>query len=233
MHVRSILTGILPLLLGGVLMNACDKKEEAKADDKKAVAKADEKKADEVKADEVKADEAKAADMKADDMKADEAKADDAAADGASEEEGGAPDELVDDTKGDTKADEAKAAADAKKDDAAAKKPDPKKPETTKPDDKKADDKADPAAAKIDAKDLYSKKCASCHGGSGKADTKLGEKHKIASWAEPGWKGKWSLSKVEDIVTKGKADTKMKAFAGKLTPEEIKAVSKYAHGLGK
>jgi len=234
-HVRSILTGILPLLLGGVLVNACDKQEAPKTDDKKVAAKTDDKKTPEVKADEVKADEVKADEVKADEAKADDLKADDAgAADGAdgaegadegkAAAEGGEPD----DVKADTKADDTKADPDTK----GEKKGDDKS--AKKPDDKKADDtKAEPAAAKIDGKQLFKDKCASCHGSSGKADTKLGEKHKIANWTEPGWKAKWSLSKVEDIVTKGKADTKMKAFAGKLTPDEIKAVSKYAHGLGK
>jgi mono/diheme cytochrome c family protein len=231
-HVRSILTGILPLLLGGVLVTACDKKDEAKPKDEKAEAKADEKKADEKKADDVKADEAKADDAKAD-AKADDMKADAAGADGASEEDGGEPAEPADDAKADTKADDAKAAADAKKDDKTAAKAD-KKDDGKKSDGKKAD-KGEPAepASKIDGKDLYSKKCASCHGASGKADTKIAEKNKVESWDQPGWKGKWTVAKIEDIVTKGKPNTKMKAFEGKLTPEEIKAVSKYAHSLGK
>jgi mono/diheme cytochrome c family protein len=239
-HVRSILTGILPLLLGGVLVNACDNKEQPKADDKKTVAKADEKKADEVKADEAKADEAKADEAKADDIKADDIKAADdaAAADDASPD--AADDGKVADDAGEPAADDGEPADDEKADDEKAddekaddEKADDKKADAKKADDKKADDKAEPAATKIDAKGLFGKKCASCHGSSGKADTKLGEKHKIANWTEPGWKAKWSLAKVEGIVTNGKADTKMKPFKDKLTPEELKAVSKYAHGLGK
>jgi len=231
-HVRSILTGILPLLLGGVLVGACDKKDEAKPKDEKAEAKADEKKAD-AKADEVKAD-AKADEAKADeakaDAKADDVKADAAGADGASGEGGDEP--PADDAKADTKADEAKADAAAKKDDKTAAKTDDK---ADKKDDKPADkaDKADDPSAKINGKDLYAKKCASCHGASGKADTKIAEKNKVESWDQPGWKAKWTVAKIEDIVTKGKAGTKMKAFEGKLTPDEIKAVSKYAHSLGK
>lgn len=236
MHVRSILTGILPLLLGGALVTACDGGKDDKAADAKANVKADENKAD-AKADDVKADEAKTDEAKADDVKADDAKADgdaaaagDAAADGdaaagdaADGEEAaaeGADGDAAADAgaDGDTKADDTK--ADAKKD---AKKADPKK----------NDKKAEPAGPKIDAKDIFSKKCKSCHGSSGKADTKLGEKHKIEDWTVAGWKAKWSVSKIENIVTNGKANTKMKAFKDKLTPEEIKAVSKYSHSLGK
>jgi mono/diheme cytochrome c family protein len=230
-HVRSILTGILPFLLGGVLVTACDK-QDAKTDEKKVDAKADDKKAADLKAAEAKAAEAKALEAKAvEDAKALEAKAlADAKADDAGAADAADEGKAADDGEpGDTKADPDTKAVDTKAD------PDTKgeKKGDDKADTKKADDKAEPAAPKLDGKKLYADKCASCHGGSGKADTKLGEKHKIPSWAEPGWKGKWSLSKVEDIVTKGKADTKMKAFAGKLTPEEIKAVSKYARDLGK
>jgi cytochrome c5 len=228
-HVRSILTAILPLLLGGVLVNACDSKEQPKADDKKAVATADEKKADDLKADEAKADDVKALDAA---VSAGDAEPPEDGIEDTKVEDG------IEDTKvEDTKVEDTKADPDTKGEKKGADEGEKKgedKPDAKKADDKKADDKKpEPAAAKIDAKDLYSKKCASCHGGSGKADTKLGEKYKIENWQEPGWKGKWSLAKVEGIVTNGKADTKMKAFKDKLSPEEIKAVSKYAHGLGK
>ena len=231
MYVRSILTGILPFLLGGVLVTACDKQDAAKTDEKKADAKADEKKADAKAADlkaDVKADEAKA-DAKADDLKAaaDAAGADETAEDGGAE---GKADDMKADP--DTKAEDTKADPDTKAEDTKA---DPATKTDKKPDtktDKKPDDtKAEPAS-KVDGKKLYADKCASCHGASGKADTKLAEKNKVESWATPGWKGKWPVSKIEDIVTNGKSGTKMKAFKEKLSPEEIKAVSKYASSLG-
>jgi mono/diheme cytochrome c family protein len=93
-------------------------------------------------------------------------------------------------------------------------------------------EEAKPAAAG-NGKELYMKKCKSCHGVSGAADTKIAKKHDIGSWTVAGWKSKWTMSKVKDIVANGKAGTKMKAFKGKLTPEEIDAVSAYARGLGK
>ncbi len=68
---------------------------------------------------------------------------------------------------------------------------------------------------------------------SGAADTKIAAKHDIASWKVPGWKSKWSMSKVLDIVANGKSGTKMKAYKGKLTPAEIDAVSAYSRSLGK
>ena len=164
-------------------------------------------KADEKKADvkaDVKAEEKKADDAKADDAKADDAKADDAKAD-------------------DAKADDAKA-DDAKAD---AKKPDPKKPEP-----KGTDDKAD-TTAKVDAKSIYDKKCKTCHGPTGNADTKVGKENDIPDWTVAGWKAKWPEAKVIDIVKNGKSGTKMKPFKDKLTEDEIVAVSKFSRSLGK
>ncbi|MCA9648847.1 MAG: cytochrome c, partial [Myxococcales bacterium] len=102
---------------------------------------------------------------------------------------------------------------------------------------KKTDKKKDPpkadAAPKVDAKGLFQKKCKSCHGDNGNADTKLGKKHEIEDWTKPGWKAKWPQNKVVDIITNGKDGTKMKAFKDKLTAEEIEALAKYSRKLGK
>jgi mono/diheme cytochrome c family protein len=67
---------------------------------------------------------------------------------------------------------------------------------------------------------------------SGAADTKIGQKNDIPSWKDSGWKAKWPMSKVKDIVINGKSGTKMKPFKDKLTPAEIDAVSAYARSLG-
>lgn len=129
-------------------------------------------------------------------------------------------------------------------------KPDKPKPEKPKPDKTKPDAVAEPKPDKpkpdtvepepdttptpsgADGRTIYSKKCKSCHGATGAADTSVGEKEDIGSWKEPGWKGKWPLAKVKAIIEDGKPGTKMKAFKGKLTPEEIDAVSEYARSLG-
>jgi len=216
-HVRAISTACLLLCLG--VVGACDdKKADADAKAKAHATIVDEKKADEVKADEKKADEKKADEAKADEAKADEAKADEAKADEAK----------ADEAKADAKADEAK--ADAKADD--PKKPDPKKADPKKPEPKGTDPKPD-ATAKIDAKSIYDKKCKTCHGATGKADTKVGKENDIPDWTVAGWKAKWTEAKVIDIVKNGESGTKMKAFKDKLTEDEIVAVSKFARSLGK
>jgi cytochrome c553 len=109
-------------------------------------------------------------------------------------------------------------------------KEEPKKPPKEQP---KNPPKEEPAASGVDGKEVYLKKCKNCHGVKGDADTKIGKKNDIPSWKEPGWKSKWSLAKVKDIVENGEAGTKMKAFKTKLSADEIDAVSKYARTLGK
>lgn len=82
-------------------------------------------------------------------------------------------------------------------------------------------------------KEIFTKRCRTCHGGTGAADTKMGKKHDIPDWTQAGWKTKWPVSKVRDITANGKAGTKMKAFKDKLSAEELDIVSKYAYSLGK
>ena len=257
----GFLTVCLALGLAGAF-SACDdtkkgdtgakpKKEAPKKEDpkKEAPAKADEggdEKADE--GGDAKADEGGGeGDAKAEeggeegDAKAEEggeegdAKADEGGDEGdAKADEGGdeGGDKKGDDKKGDKKGDDKK--GDKKGGD---KKGDDKKGGDKKGDDKAAGDGGDKggsaSTSNIDAKAIYMKKCKNCHGVSGAADTKIGQKNDIPSWKEPGWKGKWPLSKIKNITTNGKSGTKMKAFKNKLSPEEIEAVSKYSRSLGK
>ncbi len=69
---------------------------------------------------------------------------------------------------------------------------------------------------------IYAARCKACHGPDGKGSPvgiKMGAKDLAADK---------DAKKVEDVVTKGKG--KMSAFGGKLSPEEIQAVSKYVAG---
>ncbi len=222
MNTRNRLSRLLPLSLTlGLLVPACD-------GEPKPAAKTDAKEAKAAKADanaEPKAEEkpeAAAEEKPADAVEEKpEAAAEEKPAEAAEAAEAETPSEPDAEEKGEP---EEVAKADAK--------PKADKPKADKP---KADPKpkAEPAPSGVDGKALYMKKCKNCHGTTGAADTKLAKKHDIPSWKESGWKGKWSMSKVKDIVNNGKSGTKMKAFKGKLTPEEIDAVSTYSRGLGK
>lgn len=81
---------------------------------------------------------------------------------------------------------------------------------------------AAPALA-ADGAALFASKCAVCHGKDGKgspAGKKMGAHDLTAE--------KHSAAEVTKVVENGKG--KMTAFKGKLTPEEIQAVSKYVAG---
>jgi mono/diheme cytochrome c family protein len=207
MHLRAISTMCLVLCLGWLPAACDDGKTDAKATETKTKVETKTETKTEVKTEEKQVD-AKVEDAKVEDAKVEDAKVEDAKVEDAKADEKKAEDAKVDEKKADEK------------------KPDPKKPD--KPEEKKADE-----APKADGKDLYGKKCKSCHGASGDGKTKIGGENDIENWTEAGWKAKWPESKIVDIVTNGKAGTKMKPFKDKLTGDEIAAVSKYARTLGK
>ena len=69
-------------------------------------------------------------------------------------------------------------------------------------------------------KDVYDKNCASCHGTTGQGT--MGPAINTKEWAD--------VAKVEKITREGKGEG-MPAYKGKLTDEEIKAVSEYVASL--
>ncbi len=84
-----------------------------------------------------------------------------------------------------------------------------------------------PALAGDGAK-LYNKKCAICHGKDGTAK-KAGKGS--ANFNDAQWQEKTSIDEVIRVTTEGVADSKMRAYKGKLSGEEIKAISEYIKTL--
>lgn len=83
-----------------------------------------------------------------------------------------------------------------------------------------------PAGASADAATdkIYDKSCKNCHGADGKAQTKMGKKHEIDSFADAAWQAKHSDDELRDAITNGVPKTKMKAYKDKLTAEQITAL---------
>ena len=81
-------------------------------------------------------------------------------------------------------------------------------------------------AAAPDGKALYASKCAMCHGADGVAK-KMAEGS--ANLNDPEWQKKSSVEAIEKVTHDGKG--KMPKFEGKLTAEEIKAISEYVKTL--
>ncbi len=72
---------------------------------------------------------------------------------------------------------------------------------------------------------VYSKRCASCHGGDGRGKTKLGERFNIPSITRtPG-------ARIARAIRHGVPGTRMRPYTGKLSARELKAVTNFARAL--
>jgi len=87
-----------------------------------------------------------------------------------------------------------------------------------------------------DAKSNWDANCAQCHGKSGAADTKMGKQLNAKDLTDPKVQAAFTDAKATQSITDGVKEngkTTMKAFGGKLTPEEIKALVAYVRALKK
>jgi len=91
-----------------------------------------------------------------------------------------------------------------------------------------------PALAGDDAgiKPLYLKKCKVCHGPDG-VGSKTGKKFGVPNFTDKEWQKTRDLAAITGTITNGSAKNKrMKAFKGKLKPEEIDALAKFVKAFG-
>jgi cytochrome c6 len=87
-----------------------------------------------------------------------------------------------------------------------------------------------------DAKANWDANCAQCHGKSGAADTKMGKQLNAKDLTDPKVQAGFSDAKATKSIKEGVKEngkTTMKAFAGKLTDDEIKALVAYVRTLKK
>jgi mono/diheme cytochrome c family protein len=87
-----------------------------------------------------------------------------------------------------------------------------------------------------DAKALWDVNCAQCHGKEGKADTKMGKALSAKDLTDPAVQAGFTDAKATESIKNGVKEngkTTMKAFAGKLTDDEIKALVAYVRTLKK
>ena len=83
------------------------------------------------------------------------------------------------------------------------------------------------AAAAVDARAVFLENCAKCHGDKGDADTELGVKYMAQDFTDPEFKQKFTPAKAKKVIMNGVKKTKMKAWKGLLSPEEIDALASY------
>ena len=92
------------------------------------------------------------------------------------------------------------------------------------------------SARAADAKTSWANNCAQCHGASGKGDTKMSKMLNAMDLTDPKEQSSFTDAQAaaaskDGIKQNGK--TTMKAFGGKLTDDEIKALVAYVRSLKK
>ncbi|NVJ05878.1 cytochrome c [Myxococcus sp. AM001] len=76
--------------------------------------------------------------------------------------------------------------------------------------------------------DVWKAKCAVCHGGDGKARTKMGQKASIGDMSRPDWQRARTDADLREVIANGDPNNrKMKPFKDKLTPAQIDALVGY------
>jgi mono/diheme cytochrome c family protein len=94
-----------------------------------------------------------------------------------------------------------------------------------------------PAAVRAaDAKTNWANNCAQCHGPTGNADTKMGKILNAKDLTDPKNQASFTDAQATTTIKEGvkqNGKTTMKAFGGKLTDDEIKALVAYVRTLKK
>lgn len=80
-----------------------------------------------------------------------------------------------------------------------------------------------------DAKALWEKKCALCHGKDGSGNAKM----KTSDYTKAEVQAKMTDDDILKAIQSGVSNSKMKGYAGKLSADEIKALAAYVRSLKK
>jgi len=87
-----------------------------------------------------------------------------------------------------------------------------------------------------DVKTNWENNCAQCHGKDGRADTKMGKQLNAKDLTDPKVQAAFTDAQATKSIKEGvkqNGKTTMKAFGGKLTDDEIKALVAYTRTLKK
>jgi len=87
-----------------------------------------------------------------------------------------------------------------------------------------------------DPKTNWANNCAQCHGADGRANTKMGQQLSAKDLTDPKVQASFTDAKATQSIKEGVKQggkTTMKAFGGKLTDDEIKALVAYVRTLKK
>src|SRR5438046_10325764 len=90
------------------------------------------------------------------------------------------------------------------------------------------------AVRATDAKTNWANNCAQCHGANGKGDTKMGKMLNAMDLTDPKKQSSFTDAQAAAAIKDGikqNGKTAMKAFGGKLSDDEIKALIAYVRSL--
>jgi mono/diheme cytochrome c family protein len=92
------------------------------------------------------------------------------------------------------------------------------------------------SARAAEAKEIWAKECAKCHGPDGKGRTTMGKKLEVKDYSDPKNQADLKDEKMAKSIKEGIKDgdkTRMKAFGDVLSDSEVKALIAYFRGLKK
>ena len=87
-----------------------------------------------------------------------------------------------------------------------------------------------------DAKEVYDKSCAACHGKTGKGDTPAGKKAKVKDYTDAQVQAAMKDDEMFKAIKEGVKEgdkVKMKGYADKLSDDDIKALIAYIRSFKK
>lgn len=80
--------------------------------------------------------------------------------------------------------------------------------------------------------ELWRSKCKGCHGRDGRAHTRMGRTHHMQDLTSARFQRKVTDAQLRQVIENGSPkDKKMKAFKGRLTPEEIRSLVRFIRAL--
>jgi cbb3-type cytochrome c oxidase subunit III len=78
---------------------------------------------------------------------------------------------------------------------------------------------------------VWARKCSACHGREGRGDTRFAAGRPYAVLTDDLWKHGGDLASIRRLVANGDAGSPMPAYEGRLSAEELDAVSRHVRKL--
>lgn len=74
---------------------------------------------------------------------------------------------------------------------------------------------------------VWERKCSACHGRAGRGDTRFAKGRPFADLTDDRWRHGGDIASIRRLIADGDPASPMPAYQGRLSPEEIEAVSRH------